>query len=202
MEIENAGALGPEGLHERRRQAIALFGKGMNRMAIAPLVGARRNTVGRWIRDWQAGGARALRPAKPGRPTGSGRRLSPEREARTSRAIADRCPDQMKLPFAVWTRAAVRDYIARAHGIELPVRTAGRYLQRWGVTPRPIRRACERDEAAARRWMEERRDQGPRAAGGRGDSLGRRDGIAQRRRQGSRLRAQGPRPGAPDEGDR
>ena len=156
MEIKNARALGPEGLHERRRQAVVLFGKGMSRIEIAPLVGAHRNTVGRWIRDWQAGGVKVLKPAKPGRPKGSGRRLSPEQEARTSRAIVDRCPDQMKLPFALWTRAAVRDYIAQAHGMALPIRTVGWYLQRWGFTPqKPIRRAYERNEAAVRRWMEE-----------------------------------------------
>lgn len=156
MKIKNARALGPEGLHERRRQAIVLFGKGMSRIEISPLVGAHRNTVGRWIRDWQAGGAKALKPAKPGRPKGSGRRLSSEQESQTSRAIVDRCPDQLKLPFALWTRAAVRDYIAQAHGVELPIRTVGWYLQRWGFTPqKPIRRAYERNEAAVRRWMEE-----------------------------------------------
>ena len=47
--------------------------------------------------------------------------------------------------------------IARRCGVELAVRTAGKYLARWGFTAqKPIRRAWEQDPAAVRRWL--RRD--------------------------------------------
>lgn len=154
MKIKNAREVGISVLHERRKQAIALHKKGMIRREIAPIVGAHRNTVGLWIRDWKSGGARALKPSPPGRPTGSGRRLSSDQEKAIARAIVDHCPDQMKMPFALWTRAAVRDYILEAYGIALPIRTVGWYLKRWGFTPqKPVRRAYERNEAAVRRWL-------------------------------------------------
>ena len=156
MDITSARKLGPAALFERRKQAIALFREGKSRKAIAPLVGAHRNTVGEWIRDWKRGGVQALRPRQPGRPVGSGRRLAKEQGAAVRRWITDRHPDQLKPPFALWTRDAVRRLIDQQFGIDLPIRTVGWYLKRWGFTPqKPVRRAYERSEPAVRRWLEQ-----------------------------------------------
>src|SRR4051812_49876983 len=47
--------------------------------------------------------------------------------------------------------------VPRQCGVELAVRTVGKYLARWGFTAqKPIRRAYEQDPAAVRRWL--RRD--------------------------------------------
>jgi hypothetical protein len=67
----------------------------------------------------------------------------------------DHCPDQLKLPFALWTREAVRELIVRRTGLDLSVWTVGRLLRGWGFKPqKPVRRAYERNTAAVRRWME------------------------------------------------
>jgi hypothetical protein len=51
----------------------------------------------------------------------------------------------------------VRELVARRCGVELAVRTTGKYLARWGFTAqKPVRRAWEQDPAAVRRWL--RRD--------------------------------------------
>jgi transposase len=156
MKLKNARELSPSQLHDRRKQAVAMFRKGMSRTEIAPLVGAHRNTVGQWIRDWRHGGMKALKPDRPGRRAGSGRRLTPEQEAAIQRGITDRCPDQLKLPFALWTREAVRQLIGQWCGVDLPIRTVGWYLKRWGFTPqKPVRRAYERSEPAVREWLTE-----------------------------------------------
>jgi hypothetical protein len=69
--------------------------------------------------------------------------------------IEDRCPDQLRLPFALWTREAVAELIQQRYGIGLSVWTVGRYLRHWGFTPqKPVRRAYERDPEAVRRWLE------------------------------------------------
>jgi hypothetical protein len=71
--------------------------------------------------------------------------------------IRRHAPDGLGLPFAPWSRAAVRALIARHCRVELAVRTVGKYLARWGFTAqKPVRRAYERDPAAVRRWL--RRD--------------------------------------------
>lgn len=156
MEIRNARQLGREALEERRKQAVMLFRKGMKRVEIAKVVNAHRNTVGEWIMAWQRGGDQALRVKAAGRPVGSGRRLMGYEAAAIKRIITDNTPDQLKFPFALWTREAVRLLIRERHGFNMPIRTVGEYLKRWGFTPqKPARRAYERSEPAVRRWLDQ-----------------------------------------------
>ncbi len=69
-------------------------------------------------------------------------------------ALQDHCPDQLKLPFYLWTREAVGQLIARRCGIRVSVWTVGRYLERWGFTAqKPARQAFERDPRKVRRWL-------------------------------------------------
>jgi len=65
-------------------------------------------------------------------------------------------PDQLKLPFVLWTRAAVRDYIEDQYGICLTLNTMGNYLKRWGFTPqKPVVKAYEQSPVAVKKWLEE-----------------------------------------------
>lgn len=69
-------------------------------------------------------------------------------------ALEDRCPDQLKLPFYLWTREAVAALIKQRFGKELSIWTVGRYLERWGFTPqKPIRRAYEQDPEQVEHWL-------------------------------------------------
>jgi transposase len=63
-------------------------------------------------------------------------------------------PDQLKLPFALWTSRAVRDLIALRFGKTLGLSTVQLYLKRWGLTPqKPLVRAKERSPAAIAAWL-------------------------------------------------
>ncbi len=65
-------------------------------------------------------------------------------------------PDQLKLNFALWTRAAVRELIQKHCGFLMPVRTVGEYLKRWGYTPqRPLKRAYQQNPKVVQRWLDE-----------------------------------------------
>jgi len=82
--------------------------------------------------------------------------LAGHQAATVVRLIEDRCPDQLRLPFALWTRQAVGELIQERYGLTLSVWTVGRYLRHWGFTPqKPVRRAYERDPEAVRRWLEQ-----------------------------------------------
>ena len=157
MNIKDARTIDAGALYERRKQAIMLFQKGMKRYEIAPITGVHRLTVGIWIKDWQNGGMRALRASPSGRPKGTGRKLSPVEETETKRALVDKCPDQLKLPFALWSRQAVREFIRQRFHVEMSLQAVGDYLKMWGFTPqKAIRRAYERNEKKVRKWkMEE-----------------------------------------------
>jgi transposase len=127
---------------------------GLSQIAAARLFGVTRQAIGTWVGTYHAEGSKGLRAKKRGRPRGG--RLKGWQAAQTVRTIIDRCPDQLKLPFSLWTREAVSSLIKQRFGIEVSVWTAGRYLAQWGFTSqKPIRRAFEQDQEAVKRWLEE-----------------------------------------------
>src|SRR5215210_5069812 len=167
MEPEGAKALGMQHVdmrklpaaaqEERRRQVIGLRQTGMTYAAIAEQVGLSRTGVFDVCQRFAAEGAKGLVSKPRGRKPGEQRWLNPAQEAEIQALICHHTPDQLGLPFALWSRAAVRALIARHCGVELAVRTVGKYLARWGFTAqKPVRRAHEQDPAAVRRWL--RRD--------------------------------------------
>ena len=105
---------------------------------------------------YEAGGVAAIRPAPRGRELGDGRSLSAEQEASIRQIICDKRPEQLKMDFALWNRAAVMQLIEREFAIKLSVRGVGKYLARWGFTPqKPIRRAYEQRPEAVQAWLDE-----------------------------------------------
>ena len=79
---------------------------------------------------------------------GSGRVTSGQ-SARIRGLIVSKTPDQLKLPFYLWTRAGVATLIEREYGIAVSLTTVGRYLRAWGMTPqKPARRAYETNDSA------------------------------------------------------
>jgi transposase len=116
--------------------------------------GVGRTAIHNWLTGYRRRGDAALKARKRGRPRRS--RLAGHQAATTVRMITDRCPDQLRLPFALWTRDAVRQLIESRFGISLSVWTVGRYLKKWGLTPqKPVHRAYERDPEAVQRWLEQ-----------------------------------------------
>jgi transposase len=82
--------------------------------------------------------------------------LTCEQEKELQKLIQEKVPDQLKLPFALWTRIAVQQLIKRIYSTDMPIRTVGEYLKRWGFTPqKPLRRAYEQNPKAVHKWLEE-----------------------------------------------
>ncbi len=124
-------------------------------MQIVTLTGLSYPTVRKAIDRFDAGGWAAIKPAARGRSKGDGRLLSAQQEASVRRTICDQRPEQLKMEFALWTRAAVMQYIEREFGLRLSIRATGEYLRRWGFTPqKPIKRAYEQRPEAVRQWLE------------------------------------------------
>jgi transposase len=139
---------------ELRFRALSMVRGGLTQLAVAELLDVSRNAVGMWCRRAEAGGEDALRRGKRGNP--SGPRLKGPEAAIVCNIIRDHCPDQVKLPFALWTREAVQRLIEERFGVHLALRTISDYLARWGFTAqKPVTRAYERNDAAILRWLNE-----------------------------------------------
>jgi transposase len=155
METTDMRSLSRDARHERRVQVIRLRKAGLGYEAIAAQTGLSKTGVFDICKRHEAGGAKALRDAIGGRKVGEFRVLTAEQERQVRQLIRDKTPDQIKLPYALWSRTAVAELIADRFGIRVPVRTMGTYLKRWGFTPqKPIQRAYEQSPTAVKCWME------------------------------------------------
>ncbi|MCO4087686.1 MAG: IS630 family transposase [Limnohabitans sp.] len=155
MEKEDARYQTLEQLHERRKQVIRLHKKGIKVMQIVAMTGLSHPTVRSTIDLFEAGGWANVRPTPRGRIKGDGRVLSSAQEDAIQRMIIDKRPEQLKMDFSLWSRAAVGQLIEQEFGIKLQVRSIGKYLARWGFTPqKPIKRAYEQSPAAVQAWLE------------------------------------------------
>jgi transposase len=131
----------------------AVTEKGVTQVQAARLFGVSRQAIYTWLTRYRAKGDKGLASRRRGRP--SQPRLKAAQARVVQRFIRDRCPDQLKLPFVLWTREAVQQLIADRMGVQVSVWTVGRYLKRWGFTPqKPLKRAYERDPDAVARWLE------------------------------------------------
>jgi len=144
-----------EVLEALRRRAVHARELGYAVTDIAAILGVREETVSRWCVKYEHGGEAALPGDRTGRPVGSGRLLSQEQEQLLQQLIDAQSPQELGIPSALWTRAAVRELIAQQTGQSLPIRTVGEYLGRWGYTPqKPVRKAYKQDPEEVAEWLD------------------------------------------------
>ena len=156
MDKDDARKLTAPELYERRRQVIRAFKRGVNKRQISVDVGLSYPAVRNIIALHEQDGAASLRPGKRGRKSGDGRSLSDEQAQSIQQLICDKRPEQLKMDFALWNRAAVGVLIEREYGIVLSVRAVGNYLNRWGFTPqKSIKKAYEQRPEAVKVWLDE-----------------------------------------------
>ena len=154
MEKIDARKHSPETQYEIRKQVVRLCKQGISNKAIATGVGISEGRASKIWRSYMKEGSKAISLGKRGRRTGEKRTLTNEQENQMKRALIDKTPDQLKLPFALWTREAVKILVKQRLGITMPIRTIGEYLKRWGFMPqKPIKRAYEQSSQAVQKWL-------------------------------------------------
>jgi transposase len=154
MKTRDARSLPAAAQEDLRIRVVKAVLGGKKQVEVAQIFGVTRQAVGRLVKAYRTGGIKALRAKPQGRPRGGA--LLPWQAAQIVKILQDRHPEQLKLPFYLWTREAVAQLIERKFGIRRSIWTVGRYLKRWGFTPqKPIRRAYERNPEQVRRWLDE-----------------------------------------------
>jgi transposase len=156
MEARDFRGIGRAAQEELRRRALFLIEQqGLSQGEAAQLVGVHRQTVNTWVkRHREQGGDGLLDGRRVSSRRGKGI-LSAEEAGQVRAWIVEQTPDQLGLPFALWTSRAVRELIERRFEKRLGLTAVQLHLQRWGLTPqKPLVRAKERQPAAVAAWLE------------------------------------------------
>ncbi|HZN65375.1 MAG TPA: winged helix-turn-helix domain-containing protein [Tepidisphaeraceae bacterium] len=138
-------------LEQRRRDAVAMLGRGVKAAAVAKAVGVSVVSVGRWRKAAAAGGARAKALAAkpvPGRP--------PKLTAARRRELLELLRQgAVRHGFGteLWTLARVAEVVRRRWRVSYHPSQVWRILRGLGWScQKPQCRARERDEEAIERW--------------------------------------------------
>jgi transposase len=140
-------------LEEIRFEAVRRVQGGEAPTAVARAMGLYTNRIFIWLAAYRSGGWQALRARKAmGRP----KRLEAKQIHWIYNAVTTKNPLQLKLPFALWTRAQIRTLIAQRFSVRLSLVSVGRLLAQLGLTcQRPLFRAYQQDRSLVERWLKE-----------------------------------------------
>jgi transposase len=139
-----------------RKRAIAMIKSGVKKGVVAKIFGVNKNTVSNWWKSYLAEGIKGLHDKKRGAKSENCKLLTYKQEVFIQRLLVDKYPEQYKLPFALWTRKAVKELIKKELNIDIGLTTTGDYLRRWGFTPqKPKRKAYEQRPAEVEKWLKE-----------------------------------------------
>lgn len=154
MKKHDARTLPIQAQEDLRMKAVEAVLEGRTHVEVARILSVPRQSVDTWMKLYREGGWKALAAKPHGRKKHPA--LLPWQAAQTVRSLEDHCPDQIKLPYVLWTREAVCALVEKRFGVKRSVWTIGRWLAGWGFTPqKPMRRALEQDPVAVKRWLEE-----------------------------------------------
>lgn len=157
MEKIDARTLTQEAQYQIRRQVVKLRKRGMKYKDIGEIAGIDSTYACKIFKRYERNGAGAIVKGQRGRRPGEQLTLKEEQAATIQKMIIDKTPDQLKMPFALWTRQAVQQLIKHQYKLAMPIRTVGEYLKRWGFTPqKPAKRAYEQNPKAVNTWLEEK----------------------------------------------
>lgn len=156
MERIDARTLNQEAQYQIRRHVVKLRKRGMKYKDIGEVVGITKTYACTIFKRYERKGAGAIIKGQRGRRPGEQLTLQEEQATAIQKMITDKTPDQLKMPFALWTRQAVQQLIKHQYKIAMPIRTVGEYLKRWGFTAqKPAKRAYEQNPKAVKKWLDE-----------------------------------------------
>jgi len=140
-------------LTQFRRQVVAQVQSGKPVAQVARTMDISRAAIFGWLALYRSGGWDALEAGKRG-----GRR--PKLDAKAMewlyRMITGNSPQQLNLPFALWTAKLVAELIKRELDISLSRWSVTRLLRQLGLSPqKPLFRAYQQDPERVTRWKAE-----------------------------------------------
>lgn len=156
MEIINLTKVSAETRKTIKKQVINLLKKKIRHQEIADTLGISLQAVRRISSAYKKEGTDCLKEKRRGRKFGEKRQLNPIQEKEIQRILIDQYPNQLKMNFMLWTRAAVCQLVKEKYGIDITQRNMSEYLKRWGMTcQRPTKKAYFQDNIKLQTFMHE-----------------------------------------------
>jgi len=151
----DARKLSPEGQEALRvRVVLGITEEGLSQKEAVRLYRVSRAAVIKWTSIYRKKGIKGLHKKVQGRPQSRGK-LAGWQAAWVVRTITDKCPEQLKMPWGLWTRDAIQALIKDNYKIDLSISSVSRLLKKWGFTAqKPIRKAYQRNPKVIGQWMQ------------------------------------------------
>lgn len=132
---------------------MELYEQGWKAIRIAEALGVTQGAVSQWLSAYRKEGIDALRYRKVSKKPA---RLSAEQLIALV-AMLRQGPEAFGYVGQVWTQARVGELIERTFGVSYHLNHVGKVLKKCGWTcQKPVTRASQRNDDAARKWCEER----------------------------------------------
>ena len=148
----DARALNHATLTDLRKRGVAAVQSGEDPAHVAAVLGVNVRTVFRWLAQYRRGGWGKLDARKRG---GRPPKLDGSALKWIYQTIANKNPQQLQFPFALWTAAMVQSLIADQFDVHLSHSSVCRLLNQLGLTAqRPLWRAYQQDPVAVTHWLE------------------------------------------------
>src|SRR6476619_5833030 len=132
ISLPDARQLSDEVLQALRLRALHGCESGYTETEVAELLGLSRETVSRWWTAYAQDGMEAVPGERTGRPVGSACTLNEGQAAYLRTILNEKTPQDVGIAAPLWTRRAVAELIRKEYEFDMPVRTVGEYLRRWG----------------------------------------------------------------------
>jgi transposase len=140
----------------RKRAVYSVINDKLKQKDVARMYKVSVVSVCNWVKAYRQNGSVSLKNKSHGRPSETVSKLNKKQSSYIVKLIIDKTPDQLKFPFMLWTRQAVKQLIKREFNIILSLPTISRYLKKWGFTPqRPVYKAIERDTKKVVKFLQE-----------------------------------------------
>lgn len=150
--------LSKETQSEIRRRAIRTYlsmGR-KNKLKLSKMYEVTQNTVTKWIKNYDELGEKSFSCDKRGAKAFQNSALNKQQQNWLNKQLVNKTPEQLQLPFMLWTRKLVADLILRKYGIKIDVSTAGEYLKSFGMTPqKPILKSYKQQPEKVKIWLDQ-----------------------------------------------
>ncbi len=135
-----------------RVKVLKAVDDGMRKKDVMSTFGVSDAVIYKWLavrekrkEDWS-------KQEKRGRPSQIS--LTTKQEKQVKKMIIEKCPDDLNLPFTLWSRAAVGELLQVYFGIVASPWTIGRYLKTWRLAPPdPIYKRTEKKSGELKKWL-------------------------------------------------